>query len=259
MSATGASSRGRRSDQADGSTPEPSLAPVPVSAEAFEPAPAGPGDLRWYEALIRFNLDPAAYADPSWLPSWAGSARPPEARMLSAALLQAHGLAKNHDWVLDDRATRIFLIAPNALRDLALGVGIAAHRDSLRRVVKQHDLQALRASLGDALDTLWLPLAETIPRSRERIERATLEVAAIESGELSTLLRTEGARQLLRLIDGSAPARRGSAARAAFCAPRRLALESPQADGSPTASTRLLDAVIDSLVPQWAPAWTWLF
>ena len=210
-------------------------------------------EVRWRAALVGFNLDPVAYADAGWLPAWAPSAAPRVRRALSADLLREQGLEDRHDWVLDDRATRLFLIEPTLLLDVRVAVGIAAHRDSLRQTVRHADLATLRHALGEALDTLWLPIAETVERSLTPLPRPGFAV-----GDLRVCMADEGGRQLLRLIDGRDPSRRAAAGRAALCLPRRLQRD-PLPPLGPAAAARMSDAIIDSLVPRWAPAWTWLF
>lgn len=209
----------------------------------------------WAQLLLRFNLQPAAYAHASWLPEWAGEAAPAVLQELSLALLTEHGLDAACDWWLNDRAARLFLVDPPARGRLALAVGIAAHRDSLRQVVRQAQLATLRSVLGEALDTLWLPVAEAIEHAARPL---SLQWEPFNGELLACELTDEGYRQLLRLLDRRDPAQRPAALRAAFCAPRALSVD-PLPPLPRQGATRSADAIVADLLPRWAPAWTWLF
>lgn len=209
----------------------------------------------WAKLLLRFNLQPASYADASWLPDWARGAGEPVLRQLSLALLREHGLHSSFDWWLNDRAARLFLLDRPALKRLALAVGIAAHRDSLRQVVQHSRLASLRAPLGDALDTLWLPVAETVEYAPVPLQ---LQWDPFDGAALAHRLEGDGYHQLVRLLNVRDAAQRPAALRAAFCAPRALSLQ-PLACLPRPRSERCTDALVNDILPRWTPAWTWLF
>ena len=209
----------------------------------------------WFAALLRFNLQPASYAHPSWLPLWAREleAITPRVRnALSIELLCEHHLDTVHDWDMHDRAGRLFMIGPDVRDQLALVIGIAFHRDSLRQVVLKPRLNALRAVLGDALDTLWLPVAEAVERSPTAISIAW---TPLDSSSIRQTLIADGYHQMLRLCD---PTHRAVWGRAMLCMPRALASRKvPALGGAPAA--RLLDGIVTDIIPRGASSWTWLF
>ncbi|MBA2723608.1 MAG: SctK family type III secretion system sorting platform protein [Methylibium sp.] len=209
----------------------------------------------WAKLLVRFNLQPASYADASWLPDWAAGASEPVLRELSLALLREHGLQTSCDWWLNDRAARLFLMDRPALERLALTAGIAAHRDSLRQVVRQSRLACLRSALGDTLDTLWLPVAEAVEYAPAPLQ---LPWEPFDGAALEHRLVHDGYQQLLRLLNVRDAAQRPAALRAAFCAPRALSSK-PLPCLPRQRAERWTDAIVNDILPRWTPAWTWLF
>ncbi|MBA3596408.1 MAG: SctK family type III secretion system sorting platform protein [Methylibium sp.] len=218
--------------------------PLPTQAQAS-----------WAQLLLRFNLQPASYADESWLPEWAADAREPVLQELSLAMLREHGLETSCDWWLNDRAARLFLMDRPARARLALTAGIAAHRDSLRQVVRQQHLTALRGALGDALDTLWLPVAEAVEHAPVPLY---LHWEPLNGVALRQRIQHDGYHQLLRLLNAQDPVQRPAALRAAFCAPKGLSLQTLPC--LPRQRTeRWVDAIVNDILPRWTPTWTWLF
>ncbi|RQP21322.1 SctK family type III secretion system sorting platform protein [Piscinibacter terrae] len=209
----------------------------------------------WVRTLLRFNLSPASYADPSWLPRWAADAAPAVIEALSVDLLRDRGLDTAFDWHMPKGPGRFFMLAPRELAALSVAVGIAAHRDSLRQVVLKPRLGALRSSLGDALDTLWLPVAEAVPRS---VRPLSISWEPLDAPRLRQTLRGEGMRQLLRFVDAGDPAQKAVASRAVLCAPREVAANLlPRLPADEAAHA--FGAIVTHLIPRWAPSWTWLF
>jgi hypothetical protein len=209
----------------------------------------------WVAALLHFNLRPALYAHPSWLPNWAHKLEtltPRVREALSVELLREHRLDIAHDWGMHDRAGRLFMIEPDLRDRLALAIGIAVHRDSLRQVVLKPRLNALRAVLGEALDTLWLPVAEAVERSPVSI---SITWESFNGVSLRKTLVTDGYRQMLRLVD---PNQRAVWGRAVLCVPRDLASQKRPALGAAPAA-RLLDGIMMDIIPRGASSWTWLF
>lgn len=138
-------------------------------------------------ALIRFNLDPAAYCHREWLPSklrhladQAGSANGSRhgRSALSAALLQRYRLDSAFDSRLLDGARRAVLLSPASFETFLVMAGIVRHRvhvlsnldarlfRSLQSAVPGVDIAALldRVRLtDDGLDAL--PKKSPVPRT----------------------------------------------------------------------------------------------
>lgn len=206
-------------------------------------------------ALIRFNLEPALYAHESWLPSWSRSATKYTLSRLSAELLQAQALASTFDWKMTVPASRFFMMDRAALGRVALMIGIASHRDRLRQIVVKSHLEVLRTALGDMLDVLWMPFAESQPRSPTRL---AIRWDFFDATELKSDLANTGYRELIRLLNPAKPEQRAAALRAGFCVPRDLDIS--KADTVEEAQTLLsCNSIINEVIPHWAPAWTWLF
>ena len=210
-------------------------------------------------AVLRFDSQPALYADPSWLPQWAvGSPRPLQLRLereLSSWLLAQQRVDGPCDWAACCAAARLFMMDARERDALALVTGVAAHRASLRQVVLHDRIEALRVGLGGALDVLWSPVAECVGHAESRLV-VPWDVVGVDA--LRSRLRQDGLHQLLRLLNPDDVRQRAAAARAALCAPRRAT--GADARGLPAAQAeRLSDALIEFAVPEWASAWTWLF
>lgn len=209
----------------------------------------------WTQALLNFNLSPAQYADASWLPNWAGEGSEAALHALSAELLSTHALDSSFDWVLPAGPARLFMIGRDERDSLALAVGVAAQRSSLRCVVRAADLGALRTTFGETGDIIWQPAAEAVPASELpwAVSWASFEPVAARRQML-----VEGYRQLLRLVAAEKPAQPAVMGRAKLCAPReateRVLIPLPN-----IAAKRLFDSLVDDFIPRWAPSWNWLF
>lgn len=217
---------------------------------------AGSSSARWAALLLRFNLQPALYADASWLPRWA---RRPETLQpcvrdaLSRAMLHDRGLGGLHDWTLENRAGRFFLMDSRSRDAVALALGVAAQRDPLRRVVLKARLDALRGALGDALGTLWMPVAEAVEPAQRPVSIAW---EAFDGKALGRALTMDGYSQLLRLVDRENHALWG---RAVLCAPRGVASTEPLPAMGAAPAKRLIGGVISELIPRRTAQWAWLF
>lgn len=231
------------------------MTPVaPATASSIQAASA-----RWAETALRFDAQPALYADPSWLPGWAvNSPRPLPLRIereLSNWLLAVQQVGAPSDWGACCGAARLFMIDAPARDAVALAVGVAAQRGVLRQVVLQARIKSLQQALGDALDTLWSPLAESVPHETQTLSLSWRE---FDAAALRQTLQHAGLRQLLRLLNPADPAQHPMAARAALCAPRLWPQPAqPVLDAAQT--ERLSALIVQTAVPQWASAWTWLF
>jgi len=214
-----------------------------------------PAEQRWATALIRFNMEPARYAHQSWLPAWSSQASDQLLSRLSVELLATHKLASTFDWKMAVPASRLFMMDRAALERVALVMGIASHRNRLRQIVFKSHLEALRAALGDAADTLWMPFAESLPRSPTRL---AIRWDPFDTDALTAELRYAGYLHLFHLLEPSRTEHYAAAMRAAFCVPREVAaVERPAVDEEQ--SLRASNTIINEVIPHWAPAWTWLF
>ena len=210
---------------------------------------------RWATALIRFNMKPAHYAHQSWLPVWSRQASDQLLSLLSVELLATYQLASVFDWQMLVPASRLFMTNRETLERIALITGIASHRSSLRQIVFKPHLEFLRAALGDVADTLWMPFAESIPQSSIRLP---IQFDSFGIVALTTELRNAGYLQMFHLLAPSRPENYAVAKRAAFCIPQNVAaLEQCAVDEEQ--SQRASHAIINNIIPHWAPAWTWLF
>jgi hypothetical protein len=214
-----------------------------------------PNSAAWTQALLVFNLSPAQYADYSWLPSWVAEGSDAALLALSAELLRDRALDVSFDWIMSAGPARLFMIDRDERESLAMAVGIAAHRRSLRCVIRTADLAVLRAAFGEAGDVIWQPAAEAVPHSELPwpVSWASFEVEAARRHMV-----VEGYRQLLRLVAAAEPAKPAVLGRAQLCAPRTASMLAP--DPLPSAAaTRLWDSLVRNFLPRWAPSWIWLF
>ncbi len=226
-------------------------------AAAFD-QPPGAIDGRWARAVVRFNLQPAEYADASWLPRWAPLAAPRARQELSRGLLREHGLETLCDWALDDAAARLFMMDADAFDSISLAVGVAAHRDSLRQVVRKDRLTALRECLGQAASALWLSVAESVPRAAAAL---IIGWEPLDAQALKSKLTDTGKAALLRMLDPTEPRQRAAALRCALRLPRPASAQGELAlPPLPLSQAeRMAEAIVRDLLPRWAPQWTWLF
>lgn len=208
----------------------------------------------WVALVLRFNLDPVSYADPSWLPTWAKDASDDARRALSQDLLRQQGLEMHHDWVMEDPVARIFCIDSATLCMLARAVGVTSHRHELRQVVSKRQLNLLQVALGDAMSVLWLPSLESI----ELASPVPLAWGQLDADALRDAMTCEGFRQLLRLVDPAQLDRQAVSGRMSLCAPRHLQQVRLPALNERCAN-QLVGALVNDMLPRWAPAWTWLF
>jgi YOP proteins translocation protein K (YscK) len=209
----------------------------------------------WAKAVIRFNIEPAYYAHPSWLPNWTAKASHQSLVYLSRALLAEQELTNCFDWEMPFQAARLFLLEPRALANVALSVGVASHRDQIRQIIRKEQIMLLRSALGETLDTLWLPFAQVIPKSDESLQ---FHWECFSADALKKNLINTGYFQLLTLLDPSNQHERPCAVRASFCVPKEIrkiqstVLTENQRIG-------LTKSIIIDIIPKQASAWTWLF
>lgn len=222
------------------------------------PAPRTDG-ARLRDELLRFASRPARYAHPSWLPDWAAGlpAPLPERleRELSAWLLAEHGLDAHARAGLDGTAARLFMLDRAALRGVALALGVARHRTSLRRVVLRTQVDLLRAALGSACVALRSPWAEALPACGGPLGQAWQRW---QPQAIRDVLQQDGEQALRALLDPADPAEAPAARRAALCLPR-VPAGRPVAPLTAPQRAALAQTVAAHVVPLQAAPWTWLF
>jgi hypothetical protein len=210
---------------------------------------------RWARAVVRFNLEPARYAHPSWLPSWASKTSDESLVYVSRALLAEQELTDCFDWELSFQSARLFLLEPRALANVALAVGIASHRDQLRQIVRKEQIMLLRSTLSETLDTLWLPFAQVIPKSSESLQ---FHWESFSADALKKSLINTGYSQLLMLLDPTDQHERACALRARLCVPREIK-KTQSTDLTVNQRAGLANSIITDIIPKQAGAWIWLF
>lgn len=235
-----------------------------VSASPGHPSLCA-GDPAWLRAVLVFNLSPVAYADPSWLPDarWSDTAR--ARRQACEALLAERGLAERFTWEPRGTAARLMLLSAAAGAELALAVGVMAHRQRLRQVVRRELLQQWREMLGEWMDLLWHPLAERVPI-------APMRCACAQPGEQAeATLREDGQAVVLALLDPDDDAQVCMRQRACLRLPRERVIDlhawmprlaRPQADALAEGLAALglppEPSSPSSSSPLRSPPWTWL-
>jgi hypothetical protein len=182
----------------------------------------------WAERALRFNTAPAGYAHGSWWPAALaqivqarGTAPDAQALARASALITAqHGLAGQVVLDFTDPARRLWLAPAALLRALAIELGVAALRDSLRRCVTRSARQALEQALGAAA----IPFALT-PRAAAWSAMAGAADAAAVPADLDACAAL-GAGRMLGCIDDDQPALK---ARARLMFPREAVLPTQRA------------------------------
>jgi hypothetical protein len=138
---------------------------------------------------------------------------------------------------------------------LAIVVGVAAYRDSVRRVVFQPHRALLLDALGDSFEGLWLPDVEAIPRS---FSNWIPSWHSFDRGKVRQQFIDEGMRQLLRLIDSGDGSCRAFLGRARLCA-SRTANEHPLPQLNSIEATKFWNVILNSLIPRWVPSCSFFF
>lgn len=209
----------------------------------------------WCDTLLRFNLNVATYIDVSWLPDWIDQASPLVLEALSLQILREHKLEALFDWCMQREPGRLFMIDREDRNILAIAVGVAACRDSVRRVVAQSHLELLRDALGDSFEGLWLPEVEAIPRS---FSKWSPSWHSFNKSRVRQHFLDEGMRQMLRLVDSGVSSCDALVGRARLCA-SRAANEHLLAELNSIEATKFWNVILNYMIPRWAPSWNFLF
>ena len=219
------------------------------------PAAQGGLSLQWLQTVVRFNLRPALVVHPTRLPHWAREVSSLSASVVAALsrdILTRNALVDDYDWNISDPVVRLFMMEPNARDQIAMVLGVAAHRAELRRVVRKSHLDILRAALGQAMDGLWLPVSELVAGTRQPLR---IDWSALNADSLQQRMVHDGYQQMLVLLDRSKSA---SWKRAALCPPQDFVWQAGVLQQTP-ARQALLNRIVADVLPRWAPQWTWLF
>ena len=215
----------------------------------------GSSDGAWLRAVLVFNVSPAAYAHPSWLPSGSLSSVHSSRvarRQLSDALIAEHGLDDCFDWSLSSPVLRPMLLSPASWTELALTVGVLAHRAALRQVVKRDQLAQWSALLGDRMDFLWADVAERIPAA------PTVSKASPSTATVAAMI-DDGQAVLLALLNPQHDFAHANVLRRTQLRLPRARLSDPSAwYPEVTQPHALAESLMDDVLPRRSSRWTWL-
>lgn len=223
----------------------------------FETSPASSsaraGDAAWLRAVLVFNLSPAVYAHESWLPAGGVTAHSSRSarRQLSDALMAEHGLDDGFDWSLGSPLLGPMLLSPSSWAELALTVGVLAHRNRLRQVVKRELFAQWSALLGERMELLWSPLADRLPA-------VSSSVRPLPSTEAVAAMLDDGQAVLLALINPQHVGHANVLGRAQLRLPRARLLDPSAWQPEVADVDALARSLMDDLLPRRSPQWTWL-
>ena len=213
------------------------------------------GDPAWLRAVLVFNLSPAVYAHSSWLPTSGMTAHSSRTarRQLSDALIAEHGLDDCFDWSPSSHILRPMLLSPASWAELALTVGVLAHRNHLRQVVKRELFAQWSALLGDRLELLWSPLADRLPAVGPSVRPPPGTEA------VATMLN-DGQAVLLALLNTQQHdfVHANVMRRAQLRLPRARLLDASAWQPEVVHADALAGSLMDDLLPRRSSQWTWL-
>ena len=205
-------------------------------------------------AVLVFNLSPAVYAHESWLSAGGLSAHSSRSarRQLSDALMAERGLDDYYDWSLSSPSVGPMLLSPASWAELALTVGVLAHRNRLRQVVKRELFAQWSALLGERMELLWSPLADRLPA-------VSASVRPPPSTEAVAAMLDDGRAVLLALLNPRHDFGHANVLRRAQLRLPRARLLDPSAWQPEVADVDVLArSLMDDLLPRRSPQWTWL-
>lgn len=208
----------------------------------------------WLRAVLVFNLSPAVYADMSWLPPQAPGVESSRAerRQLSEALISEHGLDDCFDWSMNGPVLRPMLLSPQSWSELALTVGVLAHRNRLRQVVQRELSSQWQALLGARMELLWTPLADRVPAIGAQTKPAP-------SPEAVRAIHDDGQAVILGLLNLRHDfAHANVMRRAQLRLPRTRLLDPLAWQPEVMYADALAHSLMDDLLPLRSPEWTWL-
>jgi hypothetical protein len=173
-------------------------------------------------------------------------------RQLSDALIAEHGLDDCFDWSLSSPILRPMLLSPASWAELALTVGVLAHRNRLRQVVKRELFAQWSALLGDRMELLWSPLADRLPA-------VSSSVRPPPSTEAVAAMLDDGQAVLLALLNPQHDFVHANVLRRAQLRLPRARLLDPSAWQPEVAHVdALARSLMDDLLPRRSSQWTWL-
>jgi hypothetical protein len=212
------------------------------------------GDPAWLRAVLVFNLSPAVYAHSSWLPTNGMTAQSSRTtrRQLSDALIAEHGLDDCFDWSPSSHILRPMLLSPESWAELSLTVGVLAHRNHLRQVVKRELFAQWSALLGDRMELLWSPLADRLPA-------VSPSVRPPPSTETVATMLNDGQAVLLGLLNPQHDFVHANVMRRAqLRLPRARLLDTSAWQPELADADVLAGSLMDDLLPRRSSEWTWL-
>ncbi len=136
---------------------------------------------RLFDLQLAFNLYPATYAHPSWLPQWGSvipaaepadelQAQPLWIRAVSSALLRSESLEQYFDCDFFDPAKRLALLDAITLTRIAGLVSATLLRARLRRVVGQAEVRAVHECIGAEAHAFSVRWAGALPQIHLPVE-----------------------------------------------------------------------------------------
>jgi hypothetical protein len=204
------------------------------------PRPPDAREQRFAQLAWHFNCHIAAMAHPSWLryPQQAADTA------WSAHLLARSGVARVHDWRLQDTASRLWLLDAAALGELMHALRGVLQRPRLARTVRKTRRDELRAQWSEAT---WLAASDGSAPS--------LDASLFDLLDDERMPERAGARLLRGLVG---PGRPAVAERARMRLPRGW--RNDETAALPEAQRRALQGwIAQRWIPQRSAAWAWLF
>jgi hypothetical protein len=207
--------------------------------------------------VLEFNLAPANYVDPSWLPvetsvvfaAVAAGFGKRALDVVSRWLLSEHALQDAFDFDFSEPLKRIALVDRASLQHLARHLGLLAVAKALRTTIDRVSVGALKARLG-AQNYEFALRHGTAANVLAAPARVDLSCPRLEDRLLAV-----GGQRLLSFFESAPPALVG---RARLKLPRTL---SPRdEDRLPSnARDRAPDVLLKTILPEVLPQWRWLF
>jgi hypothetical protein len=213
-------------------------------------------DLARQQLALRFQVAPADYAHHSWWHDSFASAFGTTVRplagarvQLSAWMLEQYGLLGSVDLEFEPHEKRFWLLPADSIRRTALDLGVALHRDLLRRCISRASWRAVSSRFER--ETIDFALSDPATRL---MSRPGLEGCGVESIPSATDCADIGAAELLRAAE-----RHGAALfnRAKLIFPRSSRSNAAAEPLAESGSALMAGAVARSL--QIAPSWRWLY
>jgi YOP proteins translocation protein K (YscK) len=209
------------------------------------------------QLMFDFNLRPAAYIDPSWVPE---RLRPTWQRVsqnggesgtyASQWALEYFELKGHIDFDFTGAEKRLLLLDAASLKEVILALGLASMKTDLQRWVGKAEQQALKRQLGESMFAF---LFEAIVPARHVVRIPTEGLKARDSFLLAL---SNGLTLLLSCVgeEGGASARRAS-----LKLPQAHVARSRIVSLTEARRQRIVEFCIDCVVRKRLHQWHWLF